>query len=51
MRAFCRVQSCPPDDSTVYVIVMRSDASTSPDAETHEMMYEDYSLNVADINL
>lgn len=50
-RAFCRVQNCPPDDSTVCVIVMRSDGNMSPDAESHAMMYEDYSLNVADINL
>lgn len=51
VKAFCRVQNCPPDDSTVCVIVMRSDVNMSPDAESREMMYEDYSLNVADINL
>ena len=50
-RAFCRAQNCPPDDSTVCVIVMRSDASMNPDEELHAMMYEDCSLNVADINL
>lgn len=32
--ASCRDQSCPPDDLTrAYVIVMRSDANTSPDAD------------------
>jgi hypothetical protein len=51
-RAFCRVQSCPPDDSTVYVlIVMRSDASMSPDGESHAKMCEDCSWSEADINL
>lgn len=50
--AFCRDQSCPPDDLTrAYVIVMRSDASTSPDADWHATMLLNDPLSAADTNL
>jgi hypothetical protein len=47
-KAFCRVQNCPPDDLRwVCVIVMRSDANTSPDVDLHVTMRRG-SLNAAD---
>jgi hypothetical protein len=47
-KAFCRVQNCPPDDLRwVCVVVMRSDASTSPDGDLHATSQHD-SLSAAD---
>ena len=50
-KAFCRAQNYPPDDlQQAYVIVMRSDASTSLDGGLHATRLHD-SLNAADTNL
>lgn len=51
VTAFCRVQSYPPDDLRwVYVMVMRSDESTSPDEGLHATRLHD-SSNAADTDL